>query len=247
MLYKLKNKLKNRLRSLKQRKQVALLWPDFEKFQSLDSDKRIPISSTDFFPCLNDKTSTTYFEPHYTYHPAWAARIIKEISPEKHIDISSTLHFCTMLSAFVKTEFYDFRPAPIELDNLQSKKGNLMSLDFDEGSVFSISCMHTIEHIGLGRYGDDIDPNGDLKAIKELTRVCARKGNLIVAVPVGKERIVFNAHRIYNAQKFSKYFEGFTLKEFSLISDEGAFLRNARISDADYQNYGCGCFWFIKE
>jgi len=247
MLDTVKNKLKKFLRFSKQRKQNGFLLLDFEKFQSLDFDKRIPISKDDLFPCLNDKTSTTYFEPHYTYHPAWAARVIREISPDKHIDISSSLQFCTMLSAFVKTEFYDFRPAVIELDNLESKKGNLMALDFETGSVFSISCMHTIEHIGLGRYGDEIDPSGDLKAIKELCRVCAPKGHLIVAVPVGKERIEFNAHRIYNALKFSKYFNGFTLKEFSLISDNGAFLRNADISDADHQRYGCGCFWFVKE
>jgi len=247
MLYKLKKKLKNLQSSLKKRKQTNLLWHDFKKFQSLDTDRRIPLSSSDFFPCLNDKTPTTYFEPHYTYHPAWAARVVREISPDKHIDISSSLQFCTMLSAFVKTEFYDFRPAVIELDNLESKEGNLMALHFETGSVFSISCMHTIEHIGLGRYGDDIDPSGDLKAIKELCRVCAPKGHLIVAVPVGKERIEFNAHRIYNALKFSKYFDGFTLKEFSLISDNGAFIRNADISDADHQRYGCGCFWFVKE
>jgi hypothetical protein len=62
--------------------------------------------------------------------------------------------------------------------------------------------MHVIEHIGLGRYGEALDPDGDLKAIRELVRVLAAGGNLLVVVPVGRPRIQFNAHRIYDYVEF---------------------------------------------
>jgi len=201
--------------------------------------------------CLQffDKTGTTLFDAHYIYHPAWAARILTKTKPNKHIDISSTLHFSTIVSAFLPVEFYDYRPANIKLDNLFSKEGNLMALPFNDSSVDSLSCMHTIEHIGLGRYGDPLDPDGDLKAIKELIRVLAPKGNLLFVTPIGKPIVQFNAHRIYSYNQIMDYFSELTLKEFSLVPDDGqkqGIIYNASKSLADQQRYACGCFWFIK-
>ena len=219
---------------------------DFDNFNAIDSDKKLSNNWEDIYPCLNDNTETTGFDAHYVYHPAWAARIVKVINPVKHIDISSTLHFCSILSAFIPVDFYDFRPANLNLDNLNSLKGDLMNLDFEDNSIHSISCMHTIEHIGLGRYGDEIDPDGDLKAIKELKRVCAVNGSLLIVVPVGKPKIAFNAHRIYNPNMIVSLFEGFRLEKFSLVADSNDFIDDATLEEGEKQNYGCGCFWFIK-
>ncbi|OOQ58359.1 DUF268 domain-containing protein [Mucilaginibacter pedocola] len=219
---------------------------DLKTYLELDTSKRFPVLQDDFYPCLDDKTATTHFDAHYIYHPAWAARVVKQINPEVHVDISSTLHFCTMLSAFVKTRFYDYRPAILNLDNLESEHANLTELPFATGSIESLSCMHTLEHVGLGRYGDPIFPDGDLKAIDELKRVCATNGHLLIVVPVGKKRIQFNAHRIYAPQDIVAYMHGFTLKQFALVTDDGAFTEDAAIEHAAQQQYGCGCFWFIK-
>ncbi|MDB5118033.1 MAG: hypothetical protein JWQ79_3525 [Mucilaginibacter sp.] len=233
------------VRYLRRARKMELFNKDLEKFNQLNIDKRLNVSK-DLYPFLDDRTAVTYFEPHYTYHPAWAARVVKEIQPKKHIDISSSLTFCTILSAFVETEFYDYRPALLSLDQLTSAEANLTSLHFGDNSIESLSCMHTIEHIGLGRYGDEIDPDGDIKAINELKRVCAPGGNLLIVVPVGEQKIMFNAHRIYSATSFVNYFEGFSLREFSLIDDAGNFIRKSDLSLADEQLFGCGCFWFIK-
>jgi len=200
-----------------------------------------------FYPCIGDDTSTTDFEPHYTYHPAWAARILAKTLPKKHIDIASTLKFCTMVSAFIPVEFYDYRPAALTLDGLTCKKANLLHLPFDDASIDSLSCMHTLEHIGLGRYGDEIDYNGDLKAIEELQRVLAPKGNLLIVVPVGKPKIEFNAHRIYAYAQIRSYFKNLNLVEFALVPDDykaHGLITNATEAMADEQRWGCGCFWF---
>lgn len=242
----IKSLIKTLKREIKEKINLRKFKKDFDLFNSTDKHKRLSNEWKDIYPCLFDKTTLTPFDGHYIYHPAWAMRIISKIKPQKHVDISSTLHFCTTLSAFIPVDFYDFRPADLTLSNLKSLKADLTNLHFEDSSIQSLSCMHTIEHIGLGRYGDPIDPDGDLKAINELKRVCAKGGNLLLVVPVGIQKVLFNAHRIYNPMQIIKYFEGFHLKEFALITDSNEFIDGADLGIAANQTYGCGCFWFIK-
>jgi SAM-dependent methyltransferase len=225
---------------------------DFQQFRALSSfvDKRFRLQWVDRCPCLNDRTSTTGSDKHYIYHPAWAARILAKTKPVLHTDISSTLYFCAIASAFVPIRFYDYRPANLQLSNLSVSSADLTCLPFDEASLDSISCMHVVEHIGLGRYGDPLDPIGDLKAIFELKRVLATNGNLLFVVPVGgNPRVMFNAHRIYSYGQIISYFQDLKLIEFSLIPDDpnkGELVSNCSQSMADACAYGCGCFWFRK-
>lgn len=219
---------------------------DYLKFKKFN-DKRFSLKISDFYPCIKDKTVKTNFDAHYIYHTSWAARKVKEINPKIHTDISSSLYFSGIVSAFVPVNFYDYRPADLKLSGLISKHADLTKLDFGDNSINSISCMHTVEHVGLGRYGDLIDSQGDIKAINELKRVISRDGSLLFVVPVGRPKIEFNAHRIYSYEQVIEYFKGLTLKEFSLITDSGNFIENAKIDLVKEQKYGCGCFWFIKK
>lgn len=220
-------------------------------YKTLDNEQRFCLKESDFLPCYNDAVVKTAYDTHYEYHPAWAARILAQIKPEKHIDISSKLSFSTMVSAFIPVEFYDFRPAGIKLDNLICLHADLTSLHFKDESIQSLSCMHTVEHVGLGRYGDKIDPGGDLKAISELKRVLAKGGDLLFVVPVGKvAKIQFNAHRIYTFDLILNYFSDFELKKFSFIKSkmsESEYIQNATREDSFEDEYGCGCFWLKKK
>ena len=218
---------------------------DYLKFKRI-SDKRSPLSFFDFYPCIKDKTIKTNFDAHYVYHTSWATRKIKEINPSMHTDISSSLYFSGIVSAFIPIDFYDYRPAELNLSNLTCKHADLIELPFPDKSVNSLSCMHTVEHIGLGRYGDKIDPDGDLKAINELIRVTAVGGSILFVVPVGKPKIEFNAHRIYSYEQIEEYFKGLILKEFTLITDKGDYIENSDKNLVKELKYGCGCFWFIK-
>lgn len=222
---------------------------EYFKFKRFN-DGRFKTSWNERLPCLVDSVSCTPFDRHYVYHPAWAARILCKTKPKIHVDISSTLSFSSIVSAFIPVEFYDYRPANLILDGLKSRSADLLKLPFKNNSVESLSCMHTIEHVGLGRYGDQIDPNGDLKAIKELMRVLKPGGNLLVVVPVGySQKICFNAHRIYDPKNFISYFNNLSLKEFALIPEnenDGGLLINPSAKILRKQKYGCGCFWFKK-
>ncbi|WP_231427100.1 DUF268 domain-containing protein [Pedobacter sp. Leaf250] len=218
----------------------------FETFKRNDINCKLSCERADIYPCLNDNTNITEFDAHYIYHPAWAARIIKSLNPTEHTDISSILYFSTILSAFLPVKFYDYRPAEVSLSGLKSEKIDLTNLFFEDNSIESLSCMHTIEHIGLGRYGDQIDPDGDIKAINEIKRVVKKGGSILFVVPVGNPKIMFNAHRIYDPIMIIDFFSGYSLKEFSLITDDGQFINGAPLSLGKTQTYGCGCFWFIK-
>jgi len=219
---------------------------DYLKYRSVDKNSRFIIKLKDFYPQIKDKTITTHFDSHYVYHTSWAARKVKEINPVFHTDISSSLYFSGITSAFVPIKFYDYRPAKLKLSNLESLPGDLMKLPFENNSINSLSCLHTVEHIGLGRYGDPIDPSGDLRAIMELKRVLAEEGSLLFVTPVGKPKIEFNAHRIYSYEMIMEMFEGLKLVEFSLITDSGDFIEKANPDIVKEQKYGCGCFWFKK-
>jgi len=103
------------------------------------------------------------------------------------------------------------------------------------------------EHVGLGRYGDPLDPLGTKKSCKELARILAPCGDLYFSVPVGRPRLCFNAHRIHAPQQIIDYFTGLDLVEFSGIDDEGHFLRNAAMERFENMNYACGLFHFTRK
>ncbi|NJD56664.1 MAG: DUF268 domain-containing protein [Nitrospirae bacterium] len=223
---------------------------DYRKFRKLSAgSSRFTVSWRDRYPCLDDRTAASQFDRHYVYHTAWAARILAQTRPEFHVDISSYTYFSAMVSAFIPVRYYDYRPADLRLDNLIVARADLLDLPFGSGSIKSLSCMHVLEHIGLGRYGDSLDPDGDLKAIAQLKRVLAADGSLLVAVPIGRPKLMFNGHRIYSYDQIMEYFSDLELADFSLIPDSpqaGGLIPHAARETANNQTYGCGCFWFRK-
>ena len=220
----------------------------FKDVASLLADGRFTCGWEDRWPCLNDATGTAAFDAHYVYHTAWAARILAETRPARHVDIGSCLRFATLASAFVPLEFYDYRPAAVSLSGLTCGHADVTALPFADASIASLSCMHVVEHIGLERYGDPFDPQGDLKAMKELARVLAPGGQLLFVVPVGNEaRIQYNGHRIYTYAQIPGYFSALSLDSFAFITDSREFLPSAGETDTLGQKYGCGCFCFIKK
>jgi SAM-dependent methyltransferase len=223
---------------------------EFRSFKDMAgrAGDRLPVEWSDRYPCLNDRTTATHFDRHYVYHTAWAARVLAKRRPTAHIDISSHLYFVALVSAFVPIRLYDYRPADVKLPGLETAPADLLALPFEDGSVASLSCMHVVEHVGLGRYGGSLDPDGDLKAIRELKRVLKPGGDLLFVVPVGEPRVRFNAHRIYGYRQIVGQFKDFTLAEFALIRERGSdgLLVGATADMADAERYACGCFWFKR-
>ncbi|MCR5877640.1 DUF268 domain-containing protein [Phenylobacterium sp. J367] len=199
---------------------------------------------------LREDTANTEFDRHYIYHLAWAVRLMRRLNPRRHVDFSSSLYFPAMASAWHEIEFCDIRPPELELPGLTLRKENLMQLSFADGSLPSVSCMHVLEHVGLGRYGDPLDYDGDLKGMRELARVTAPGGDLLVVVPVGAAAVIqFNAHRIYRFADVPEIFaRDFDVVEQVLIPEKGpaGLVPSPTVDQLARERYGCGCYWLRK-
>lgn len=215
---------------------------DWWLFSRTDSE----VALRDTHPCLTDHISHTPFDPHYFYQAAWLARKLAANIPEKHVDIGSDIRMINVLSAFVPTEFLDYRPLQANLSGLVCGSGNLAALSRADESIPSLSCLHVVEHIGLGRYGDPLDHQGSHKALRELQRVLTPHGRLYLSLPVGRERVCFNAHRVFDPQTIIGAMSSLRLLEFSLVDDAGAFHESVSLDSAAGLEYGCGLFVFEK-
>lgn len=198
------------------------------------------------YPCLTDWSSFTPFDPHYFYQGWWAARKLALSGPEWHVDIGSSITLISAISAWVPTLFVDYRPLKVNIKGFSSIAGELVNLPFASRSIPSMSSLHVIEHVGLGRYGDGIDPHGSVKAARELIRVLAPGGRLLLSAPIGRERVQFNAHRIFAPGTVLSMFGELELVDFDMVDDVGMFLACASPSQAANCEYACGMFEFSK-
>lgn len=205
-----------------------------------------PLRLTDAYPQLHDRTAVSPFDPHYFYVNAWAMRRITAAKPAGHVDVASQVMFANLLAAVLPVLFVDYRPLHAALSGLTSLSGSILALPLAANSVSSLSCLHVAEHIGLGRYGDPLDPQGSRRAAAELARVLAPGGNLYFALPVGRPRVQFNAHRIHDPRTICAYFAGLDLVEFCGVDDHGRYAEGLDPASLAQSQYACGLFWFRK-
>jgi hypothetical protein len=211
-------------------------------------DGRFEPKQTDWFPFLSDATAETGFDPHYVLHTSWAARVLAKTKPKVHVSFGDCLYFVGIASAFTSMTFCEIRKSGLPFRDIGEDRADLTSLPQSwTGTLQSISCMHVLEHIGLGRYGDALDASGDRKAAAELARVLASGGQLLMVVPMeDPPRVCFNAHRLYSYSQVMDLFPDLALLEFTLITNEGEFFENADPDLFKGHKYSCGCFRFTK-
>ena len=174
----------------------AYYWRDWRAYADLPGSE--PLHVEEAYPCLFDRTASTSFDAHYFYQSVWAAQCIALRRPALHIDVGSLAFFVGMLTAVTQVAFLDIRPVVAAVEDFQPLDASLLGLPFAADTVQSLSCLHVAEHVGLGRYGDPLDPYGTSKAARELARVLAPGGDLYFSLPVGEPRVAFNAHRIHS-------------------------------------------------
>lgn len=61
----------------------------------------------------------------------------------------------------------------------------------------TVVAISSLDHDGLGRYGDPLNPDGDLESMSKIARMVKPGGYMFVTVPVGSDMIVFNLLRRY--------------------------------------------------
>ena len=227
----------------------------YKKLQKQQKSNNFPIKIKYLYPVLKDYRSysgTT--NGQYFLQDLIVARKIFESSVTEHIDIGSRIDgFIAHISSFLERVIVlDVRPNIDNLFNIEFKQEDATNLiGISDNSVESISSLHAIEHFGLGRYGDPIDPQADIKAMMSLKRVLRWDGVLYFSVPIGKERLEYNGHRIYSPTTVIKNFEGLTLKEFIVINPDGELRQDLTLEDTKiYESwdvtYGCAVFIFKR-
>ena len=191
---------------------------------------------------------------HYFHQDLLVARKIYESKPVRHVDIGSrTDGFIAHVAVFREIEMFDIREQKSNVKNILFKKADLMQLpDNMHNYCDSISALHSIEHFGLGRYGDPIDYYGHEKALKNIAKILTKNGVFYFSVPIGPQRINFNAHRVFSISYLLDLLkDDFELKTFSFVNDEGDLYENVTLTKAEIDrnfgcNYGCGIFELVK-
>jgi hypothetical protein len=219
------------------------------KYQRLNTMPSFRLRIQDAFPILTDRhASAGFLEGHYFHQDLWAARKIFLNRPSEHIDIGSRIDgFVAHLLVFMPVTIVDIRPLASKIEGLTFLQDDATSLSMmQKDSVLSLSSLHAAEHFGLGRYSDPIDPNACFKFMRALQDVLAPRGKLYFSVPVGRERVEFNAHRVFSPRTVLEQFSQLQLESFSFVGDDGSLYQNTEPLDLPDSEMACGLFEFTK-
>lgn len=219
---------------------------DLRKYRENSTESSIPI--TRYYPIVTDiDQDAGTATGHYFHQDLWAAKRIREEEPERHFDIGSRLDgFVAHLLSFREVTMIDIRPLDSEVEGLNFVQGDATELAFiKDNSVESISSLHAAEHFGLGRYGDPIDPEGHTKFMSHLQKVLKQNGKLYFSVPVGRERVEFNAHRVLSPHTVLDQFDELELERLDGVIG-GELVKSPTLERLGTQEYACGLFEFTK-
>lgn len=224
---------------------------DKKEFESKNKEIQ-PKHSFDIYfrPYLTDKSVSAGKASEYLYQDLWAAKKIAKQNPDvMHYDIGSRVDgFITSLLSFRSNiALIDIRPLPYFIDEglhfIQDDATHLQNIEDD--SLSSLSALCSLEHFGLGRYGDPIDPEACFKAFDSIQRVVKPGGKIYISVPIGWQRIEFNGHRIFYPRTIVDCFDKSKLIEFSVATldpenpiDVNADLDAYNDSDRFYSYFG---------
>ncbi len=208
------------------------------------------------YPCLEDRYENSgAASGHYFHQDLLVARRIFANQPRRHVDVGSRVDgFVAHVASFRTIEVLDIRPLPSAIPNVKFIQADLMAElppDLVE-CCDSLSCLHALEHFGLGRYGDPVNYNGDLIAWKNLAAMVQPGGRFYFSAPIGPQRIEFNAHRVFSVKYLLEQFkDNFVVDRFSYINDQGDLhedvpLDQALIDMNFHCVFGCGVFELTK-
>jgi len=208
-------------------------------------------------PCLIDRLRPSgETRGHYFLQDLFVARRVFERCPRNHVDVGSRVDgFIAHVAAFREVTVLDIRPPAVQASNIRFLRQDVTNLpESSLGIADSVSCLHALEHFGLGRYGDRLDPDGYLDGLRGLQQLLIPGGILYLSIPIGRQRIEFNGHRVFAVKTvLDKVSEGFELLDLSYIDDLGVLHERVGIPSPDEVRssfgleYGCGIFELARK
>lgn len=211
-----------------------------------------------FKPCLHDRYEeggTTRSE--YFWQDLLVARWICGAKPSRHVDVGSRVDgFVAHVASFRDIEVFDVRPISSHIPGVVFRQADLMCCDSlpdaDGGYCDSLSCLHALEHFGLGRYGDPIDPLGYARGITNMATLLQPGGTFYLSMPIGQERVEFNANWVFNPGRIIQLVErqGLALKQLTIVGAGGTveevFVTPEKLQSLAQATYNLGIFVFTK-
>lgn len=207
-------------------------------------------------PCLADRfDSSGVASGHYFHQDLWVAQRILANNPVKHVDVGSRVDgFVAHVAVFRAIEVFDIRPLLSTVPNITFSQADLMAADFPiRDYADSLSCLHTLEHFGLGRYGDPVMYDGYQRGWDNLHKILKPGGTFYFAVPIGPQRVEFDGHRIFSIPFLLKMIEGrYAIRRFAYVGDDGDIRIDAPLDSPEAREsfgcrYGCGIFEMQKQ
>lgn len=241
---------------LKGLKGIPVYFTNYFKFKKIAEGSKNEFPVKEFYPCLPDRYDKAGSIPlHYFYQDVLVASKIFENNPITHVDVGSRIDgFVAHVASFREIEVLDIRSFAIDLLNIKYVQADLTAEDFQlVNHCDSISSLHAIEHFGLGRYGDNLDYYGHIKGLNNIYKALKQNGKFYFAVPIGEQRIEFDAHRVFSIAYLLDYFKDkYRVDSFSFITDDNRLFADYELSDNDIKNncgcfFGCGIFELTKE
>lgn len=231
--------------------QARFIQRDLETYTALNTRESFRYIEEKRLFCGRDKYAEAGCVNTYFFQDLWAARLVGRHRPTNHFDIGSRIDgFIGHLLSFLdKVTLIDIRPLEIPIPGVEFVQADAMNLNtIPDGSIESLSALCSLEHFGLGRYGDPIDPEGCFKAFDAIQRKIKPGGFAYISVPVGWEHLEFNAHRIFYAKTIAGSFDKMNLVEYS-ITDGKSIQYNVPLDACDECRNGAeifGLFCFQK-
>lgn len=225
---------------------------DVKEYQRLNKRLNFVIQEKYMWPVIKDKYSYAGTIGNYFWQDLWAARLILESGIQSHFDIGSRLDgfISHLLAARLDVTMIDVREFPEKIEHLHTIVDDATTLhQIPDESIESMSALCSLEHFGLGRYGDPVNPEACFQCFDNIQKKLKKGGRLYISLPIGKERIEFNAHRVFYAHTVIKCFSSLKLTEFSCATaDKIEYNVDIHKYDDDLHNgeYRYGLFVFMK-
>jgi hypothetical protein len=210
-----------------------------------------------FYPVLHEASEQSGVATgQYFHQDLYVARRVHELSPRRHVDVASRIDgFVAHVAVFREIEVADIRSLSTTAKNIRFRQADLMDARSVSklGVADSVSCLHALEHFGLGRYGDAVNVDGHIEGLRNLCAMVEPGGRLYVSVPIGPQRIEFNGHRVFATTTIPALMDAqFTLERFTYIADDGDIRENVAFDPAmAKQNFGCtfgcGIYEFLRK
>lgn len=192
---------------------------------------------------------------HYFHQDLLVARDIFDKKPRRHVDVGSSIYgFVSHVASFREIDVLDIRPLDADIPGIRFFQQDVLQLDeLWRGVTDSASCLHALEHFGLGRYGDAIDYDGWRKGLANLVGLLEPGGVLYLGLPTSnRQRVEFNAHRIFSLPHLRDFLaESLEIERLAFITDAGDLLTDVDPFGKDAENsfradYGCSV-WVLRK